>query len=104
MNPIGAAAAATPRGSDEQRARLHTAAKDLEGIFVNYLFHAMRESVPQDGVLEQSPGQEMFTGMLDEKLAELSAHRSHNGLGEALYRQMSRHLPAAPETAGKDKA
>jgi flagellar protein FlgJ len=76
-----------------QTAKLRKAAHDLEGIFVNELFKAMRETVPQDGILSQDPGQDLFTGMLDERLAERYAERSQGGLGEALYRQLSRRLP-----------
>ena len=76
-----------------QAARLRKAAHDLEGVFVNELFKAMRETVPQDGILSEDPGRDLFTGMMDERLAESYAERSQGGLGEALYRQLSRRLP-----------
>ena len=82
------------------RDKLRKAAHDLEGVFVNELFKAMRATVPQEGILSQDPGQETFTGMLDERLAATYAEHSRNGLGEALYRQLSRRLPDAGPARG----
>ena len=53
----------------------------------------MRATVPQDGITEAAPGQELFTSLLDERLASQAAERMKGGLGEALYRQMARRLP-----------
>jgi flagellar protein FlgJ len=86
----GVPGAAAPRRRVEE---LRKAAHDLEGVFVNELFKAMRETVPQNGFLSEDPGQELFTGMLDERLAQTYAERARSGLGEALYHQLSRRLP-----------
>jgi len=56
------------------------------------LFQAMRATVPDSG--DAGGGQAMFTSMLDDELAARAADRMHRGLGEALYRQLSRRLPA----------
>lgn len=74
-----------------QQAKLRKAAHQLEGVFISHLFQAMRESVPQNE--DSSMGQEMFTSMLDDQLASRAADQLHRGLGEALYRQLSRRLP-----------
>jgi flagellar protein FlgJ len=86
--------AAEPAGSGKTpREKLQQASHDLEGLFVNELFKAMRASLPQgDGILGQAPGQDMFQGMMDEKLAATYATKSAHGIGEALYRQLSRRL------------
>jgi peptidoglycan hydrolase FlgJ len=83
--------AATPR--PDERAQLRRMAHELEGVFLNQLFQAMRASVPQDGLIEAAPGQELFTSLLDEHLAGQAAERMKGGIGEALYRQMARRLP-----------
>lgn len=80
----------------EQHARLRRAAHDLEAVFLGHLMQAMRATVPQDG--EPDPGRELFTAMLDDTIAREAAHRMERGLGEALYRQLSRRLP--PPTEG----
>ena len=70
---------------------------ELEAVFVNQLFQAMRASVPQDDVVGHVPGQEMFTSIMDERLASEAAQRMRGGLGESLYRQLARRLPESTE-------
>ena len=91
--------AARGAGASDQ-ARLRKAAHDLEAVFVNELFKAMRATVPQGGFLAQDPGQELFTGVLDQRIAEVYGERARGGLGEALYRQLSRRLPDAGPATG----
>jgi flagellar protein FlgJ len=83
--------AATPR--PDARAQLRRMAHELEGVFLNQLFQAMRASVPRNGNVEAAPGRELFTSLLDERLASQAAERMQGGIGEALYRQMARRLP-----------
>ncbi|MEO8633750.1 MAG: rod-binding protein [Gemmatimonadales bacterium] len=78
---------------DREHTKLHKAAQDLEGIFIGELFKAMRATVPDDGILSQAPGQDLFQGMMDDRMAALQAQRSKSGLSESLYRQLSRRLP-----------
>jgi Rod binding domain-containing protein len=87
--PAGLAAAPRP----DERAQLRRMAHELEGVFLNQLFQAMRASVPRNGITEAAPGQELFTSLLDERLASQAAERMQGGIGEALYRQLVRRLP-----------
>jgi flagellar protein FlgJ len=87
--PAGLTAAPPP----DAHARLRRMAHELEGVFLNQLFKAMRASVPQNGLIEAAPGQELFTSLLDERLASQAAERMKGDLGEALYRQLARRLP-----------
>jgi len=96
VGPTHGLAAPTPNhasSANDAHAKLRKAAHDLEGVFVAELFKAMRETVPEDGILSQAPGQDLFQGMMDDRIADLYAGRSPGGLGEALYRQLSRRLP-----------
>jgi len=77
-----------PRDSREQLQRMSRA---LEGVFLAQLFQALRATVPESG-LGTAAGQDLFTAMLDERLAELAAQRMRGGVGDALYRQLSRRL------------
>ena len=83
-----AAAAADPRRA--QAERLRGTARQLEGVFVEQMFKAMRETVPDDGAVSGGSGEAMFAGMLDQSLAEEVPTRWSNGLAEALYRQLQR--------------
>jgi len=78
------------------RAQLKRLADEMESVFLNQLFQAMRQSVPDGGLGESSPGEEMFTAMLDEQLAKEAAFNWDRGLGEQLYRQLSRRLVEQP--------
>ncbi len=92
----GTGATGTPATATEaQRAKLRALSHQFEGVFLDQLFKAMRQTVPQGGFLAKSPGEEMFTSMLDERVADVAAQRMERGLGEALYRQLSRRLEAA---------
>jgi len=71
-----------------EEARLRQASRDLEGVFVEQLFKAMRETVPEDSLFGGGAGEEMFTGMMDSHLASQVPAGWQNGLGEALYRQL----------------
>ena len=82
---------------NSEQARLHKAVQQLEGVFVEQLFKAMRETVPDGGIVDGGSGEEIFSGLLDQHLsAEVPAGwGERGGLGEALYRQLSRRIQAA---------
>ena len=85
---------ATPAVHDPRRmAKLREAASQLEGLFVRQLYSAMRETVPTDGPLSGGAGEDMFTGLLDEKLADATpAQWSDHGLAAGIARQFQRRL------------
>ncbi|HEX6925035.1 MAG TPA: rod-binding protein [Longimicrobiaceae bacterium] len=89
--------ASTPP-SDE--ARLRKASQDLEGVFVEQLFKAMRETVPENSLLDGGTGEEMFTSMLDSHLAAEVPSQWASGLAEALYRQLRGALPGGENADG----
>lgn len=104
MSEIGRVTGAPVRtgaGAPDAHARLQKAAEDLEAVFVNELFKAMRATAPSQGILTQDPGQELFTGMLDEHLSRIQSERAHSELSQALYRQLSRRLPDAGAAPGE---
>ena len=94
--PVGSVAPSTPK-SEEQR--LRSAVQALEGVFVEQLFKAMRETVPRDGLTSGGSGEEMFAGMLDQHLAAAVPMQWESGIGESLFRQLRASLPPAPDEA-----
>lgn len=64
------------------------AAKEFESFFVYYLLKVMRESVPKSGLLAPGMGSDIYTSMLDEKIAEGVASRGGLGLSHLLIRQL----------------
>ena len=66
---------------------MRKAAADLQGVFVQELYKVMRASVDHsDGLVERSQGEEMFSGLMDERFAADTGTRWHRGLGDAIYR------------------
>jgi flagellar protein FlgJ len=81
----------TAGSPDEQKLRAST--KQLEGVFVQQLFKAMRETVPQDGLTNGGAGEDIFTGLMDEKIAAQMPEQWAHGIGESLFRQLRAALP-----------
>ena len=74
---------------DAREAAVRKAASDLQGLFVQQLYKTMRESVPDDGgLVEKSQGEEIFAGLMDERVAADTGTRWHRGLGDAIYRAL----------------
>lgn len=94
--PIGKGA---PAGVDEAT-RLRHVARELEGVFVQEMFKAMRATVPEVGPFGGGAGEEMFTAMLDGEIATRAPARWERGLAEALYRQLAGPAGVATETNG----
>jgi flagellar protein FlgJ len=102
--PSGPSAGTPPTPSAEEQ-RLRAVTKQLEGVFVQQLFKAMRETVPQDGLTDGGTGEEIFTGLMDEKIAAHVPDHWERGIGESLYRQLRAALPHAnPGAAPADAA
>lgn len=94
IDPIGLSAT-PPTGSDSRATKLRKAAQQLEGVFVQQLYKAMRDTVPQqEGIVSGGAGEDIFTGLLDQHLAAETPKHWQTGLSDALYRQLSRGLPS----------
>ncbi len=75
---------------------LKAAAKQFEAVFLNMMLKSMREATPQDGAFD-SEQTKMFTGMLDQQLAQSMSARGI-GLAEVMVKQLSRNQHASPAT------
>ena len=94
IDPIGRLS--PPPGPPPERDRLRAAAQQFEGVFIAQMFKEMRATVPGD---DAAPGQDMFSGLMDDALANRAAEKSPHGLSDALYRQLSARLGAGHETS-----
>lgn len=94
----GATPGVQPPAASEE-ARLRKVAQQMEGAFVQQLFKAMRETVPQDGLTSGGSGEEIFSGLMDQHLAEQVPTGWKNGLGEALVRQLRGALAEGQDAA-----
>ena len=91
-----------PATASAEEQRLRAVAKQLEGVFVQQLFKAMRETVPKDGLADGGAGEDIFTGLMDEKIAASVPAHWERGIGESLYRQLRAALHANPGAAPAD--
>lgn len=89
--PISAAGTSTSADPTSSKAdRLQKTAKQLEGVFVLQMLKAMRATVPKGGVTEANSGEETFTAMLDEKIADQIPTQWKHGLTDALMKQLNK--------------
>jgi len=92
MTRIDAPAAAALPAAPDRLARLKEQSGKLEGVFVEQLFKAMRETVPQNGAFDGGQGEEIFTGMMDQKLADEVPAQWHRGIASALVKELRGHV------------
>lgn len=81
----------TPLSAQQQRAlaRLHQAATQFEGIFLDMLFKAMRDTVPHESIFgKTSAAQDTFQQMLDEQRAQEVAKTGSFGIARILEQQL----------------
>ncbi len=70
-------------------ANLHTAATQFEGVFLDMLFSAMRDTVPKESIFGQDSGAEdTFQTMLDEQRSQAVAQSGSMGIAKVLETQL----------------
>lgn len=93
-----AAAKAVQQYTPQQKAalqRLHTAATQLEGVFLNMLFSAMRDTVPKESIFgKQSNAEATFQSMLDEQRSDRMAQSGSFGIAKVLEEQLKQSVLA----------
>jgi flagellar protein FlgJ len=73
---------------------LKLAAQQFETVFLNMMLKSMRDATPQDGMFD-SEQTKMFTGMLDQQLAQNMSSSHSVGLAEIMVRQLSHNQTPA---------
>ena len=87
-----ATAASRPLGADDDAA-LRRACAQLEGVFFEHVLKAMRDTIPEGGVIDGGVGEDFFSGLLDAHLADMTASRVDGSIAAALYRQLRGGAP-----------
>jgi flagellar protein FlgJ len=64
------------------------AAQQFEQVFLNMMLKSMREATPQEGMFDNDQTK-MFTGMLDQQLAQSMSTGRGVGLADIMVRQLS---------------
>ena len=97
IDPTGSPAA--PLTADQQAAlkRLHVAATQLEGMFVDMLFKEMRESAPKVSLFGKvTESEKTFNEMLDQARADKVAQSGSLGMAKIIEAQLRASVLAAP--------
>ena len=104
MTSISTPRSPAPAEALSNDAKLRRATQELEGVFVQELFKAMRETVPEGGIVDGGPGEDMFSSMMDQTISSEAASGWERGLGAALYRQLKPMLSGADQAPQSDAA
>jgi flagellar protein FlgJ len=82
--------------------RLHTAATQLEGVFLDMMFSAMRQTVPQESVFgKESSAEQTFQTMLDEQRSQQMAQSGSIGIAKVLEEQLKQSVLADAKREAK---
>ncbi len=81
------------KSGEKQQEGLKQLCQDFEAIFLNSLFQEMRRTIPEGGLMGESPGTDLFQEMMDMEVAGEMAHRGGLGLAQGLYRQFLEAQP-----------
>ena len=76
-------------GQIDSEKDMEKVARDFESIFVNKLFESMRKGVPKSGLLDSS-AMKMYQSMMDQEMAKLMSVGKGMGIGEMVYKDLSR--------------
>lgn len=77
---------------EKDEKKLKKACGDLESIFVNMMFKQMRNTVQKSDMFDGGYAEEMYEDMLFDKYAEDISKNKGMGLGDMLYRQLSKSM------------
>jgi len=76
-------------GQIDSEKDMEKVARDFESVFVNKLFESMRKGVPKSGLLDSS-AMKMYQSMMDQEMAKKMSERKGMGIGEMVYKDLSR--------------
>ena len=76
-------------GQVDSEKEMENVARDFESVFVNKLLESMRKAIPKSGLLDSS-ALDMYQSMMDQEMAKNMSERKGMGLGEMVYKDLSR--------------
>ena len=72
--------------------KLQDSCKDFESVFTAKLLNVMRKTVPKNGLIHGGKGEEVFSGLLDDEIAENIADGQGLGLAQMIFDQLKQQL------------
>ncbi|MCK9217931.1 MAG: rod-binding protein [Firmicutes bacterium] len=83
--------------SSKQEKELKVACQNFEALFLNMIFKSMRNTIQKSEFMADSFATNMYEDMLYEKFSEEAAKDRGIGLGDMLYKQLSKNLERGDE-------
>jgi len=72
--------------------RLKEACMEFEAMFIHAMLKAMRKTIIKSGLFTAGIAENIFQDMLDEKYAEKVAKAGSFGIGDRLFKELSKQL------------
>ena len=69
---------------------LKDACKQFEAYFLQQMFNEMKKTVPENTLVDKSPGREVYEDMLNQEYAKEASKGSGVGIAQMLYEQLSK--------------
>jgi len=76
----------------ESEAHLQKACSAFESLFIHYMLKEMRSTVNKSGLIDGGQAEEIYTSMLDSRMAEDISERGGIGLARILMQQLEDRL------------
>ena len=74
------------KGQDPER--LKDAVQQFEAIFIQQMFKEMRKTIPEDGLIQRSNADDVYTQLQDLEAAKITAQQGGIGLAELMMQQL----------------
>ncbi len=75
--------------SGKDDSKLKEACADFESVLLNHMYQAMKKTVGDGGLFDNSFRKDMYESLFFEKISQKIAETRGVGIGESLYRQLT---------------
>jgi len=89
--------------SEKDDKKLKKVCKDFEQIMLNMMYKQMRATIPKSDLIENSFARETFEEMYYEKISEEVAKGAGMGIGDMLYKSLSKEMKNTYTPTGDKK-
>lgn len=97
INKLNSTPALTTPEEKKMQEKLKKACDDFSSLFVSMLWKEMRNTVPEDGLVQKSMAEKVFQEMMDDKVSEGMAKNEGFSLSKSLYDQLRLGLLSSPK-------
>jgi flagellar protein FlgJ len=88
INGIGFSLPVTKAMATKEDKALKDAAKQFEALLIYQMLEQMRQTVTSGGLFEESMGEKIFKGMLDQEISLKVADNGNLGLAQIIFEQL----------------